>query len=744
MSKEWDSAAECAAYGQMAFERIEDGLRVTYYFGQKQKVYLAPQAIPAGRFEQDLLPRVESTADSAFLRRVYGRISLDEVESVQTRDSLLERFPKLEEMDIYVLKNTPSKLELEKIETVLSGIGYTPEDREADQTACGYLDTSSNDQHVKVALEYRLNGDGLTLRVPVSEIETTEGLKVTEIEVLRYFGTPENPLDGYAVLPHNSGAVLDFSQAVSPAVPVYSERVYGDDYGKLAQDRSSETPSVFLPAFGIASPEAPFVAVIEQNAAVASIRADAPRTSGSPPYVSTRYLLLDSALLSLDASPENRVPVYPKEAVRDDIVLRYFLLEQGAGYSEMANTLRRYYRQEQGWTALDSQEVPFVVETVGAIDVSRPIAGIPRQVTETLTSFRQSLEIAEWFGEAVGRTPDLVLNGWRTGGLRSQAANRFDPEGKLGGKSGLKALNEACAAASSRLYLAADFPYVYRDAWFDGFSVNGDSSKLLTSDPAFKPDYRASTYYMDTDGLSAYMLRPDKMRENAQAMNRAMAEAGITGVAFPNLGRDLYTDYTNGAVVSRNGMEQTVCELAEEMGGQGLQLASDGLNAYLAGSAALCYNLPLTAPNHPLLTKEIPWIQMVYSGTVAYTGPPANYAQDLDTLRLKSIETGSGLYAKLFYASNEAVKDTDFDFLFSSGFQENRDSLAQAARDIRQALSPVAGLAITEHHAQDGVSRTVYENGACVYVNYGPAAARRDGVEIPARGWRVTEPKGGQ
>lgn len=744
VTKEWDSSKDCTNYGQVIFDPLEDGLRVTYYFGQKQKVYLAPQAIPADRFEQDVLPKVESTSDSAFLRRVYGRISLKEVESIQTRDSLLERFPKLEEIDIYVLKNTPSKLELQKTETILSGIGYTMEDLETDQAACGYMEDSSGDQHIKVALEYRLNADGFTVRVPVSEIETTEGLKVTEIEVLRYFGSPENRQDGYAVLPHNSGAVLDFSQTVSPGVPVYNERVYGVDYGKLVQDRSSESPSLFLPAFGIASPDAPFVAVIEQNAAIASIRADGPRVDGSLPYVSTRYLLLDSALLSLDASPENRVPVYPKEAVRDDIVLRYFLLEPDAGYSEMANTLRDYYRNEQGWTALDSTEVPFVVETIGAIDVNRPIAGIPRQVTEVLTSFDQSLEIAEWFGEAVGQTPDLVLSGWRKGGLRSRMADRYDPESKLGGKSGLQALNEACAAAGSSLYLAADFPYVYRDSWFDGFSVNGDSSKFLTSESAFKPDYRASTYYMDADGLSAYMLRPDKMLKNAEAMSGQMVKAGMTGVAFPNLGRDIYTDYTNGAIVSRGEMEQTVRNLAEGLTQKELNIASDGLNAYLAGSTGLCYNLPLAAPNHPLLTKEIPWIQMVYSGTVSYTGPAANYVQDLDTLRLKSIETGSGLYAKLFAVSNETVKDTDFDFLFSSGFQENRDSLAQAARDIQQALAPVAGLAITEHSTEGDISRTTYEDGTRIYVNYGSTAAHRDGMEIPARGWYVADLKGGE
>ena len=274
--------------------------------------------------------------------------------------------------------------------------------------------------------------------------------------------------------------------------------------------------------------------------------------------------------------------------------------------------------------------------------------------------------------------------------------------------------------------------------------MNGDSSKFLTSESAFKPDYRASTYYMDADGLSAYMLRPDKMLKNAEAMSGQMVKAGMTGVAFPNLGRDIYTDYTNGAIVSRGEMEQTVRNLAEGLTQKELNIASDGLNAYLAGSTGLCYNLPLAAPNHPLLTKEIPWIQMVYSGTVSYTGPAANYVQDLDTLRLKSIETGSGLYAKLFAVSNETVKDTDFDFLFSSGFQENRDSLAQAARDIQQALAPVAGLAITEHSTEGDISRTTYEDGTRIYVNYGSTAAHRDGMEIPARGWHVADLKGGE
>ena len=46
-----------------------------------------------------------------------------------------------------------------------------------------------------------------------------------------------------------------------------------------------------------------------------------------------------------------------------------------------------------------------------------------------------------------------------------------------------------------------------------------------------------------------------------------------------------------------------------------------------------------------------------------------------------------------------------------------------------------------DDHAEvaPGVWRTSYANGEKVYVNYNATAARADGVEIAAEGWRLTK-----
>ena len=45
---------------------------------------------------------------------------------------------------------------------------------------------------------------------------------------------------------------------------------------------------------------------------------------------------------------------------------------------------------------------------------------------------------------------------------------------------------------------------------------------------------------------------------------------------------------------------------------------------------------------------------------------------------------------------------------------------------------------MTGHEALgSGLYRTAYDNGARVYVNYGDAPARADGLEIPARSFRL-------
>lgn len=722
ISRTWDSYLDAVLYGQFKTEKIDNGVRITYLLGKLSKQSIVPIAFMPKSLDA-ILSKIKSSKDQDYLKRMFVKVNIKNIDSIQTKDTLLKQFPILEKSEIYTLKLNPSKLEMDRIENILLSVGYTIEDKENDLFAVGYIANTDSNENIQISVDYAIENGSLKISVPVSEICVSSGLKVAKISLLKYFGVQQPGSDGFIFVPDGSGGIINFNKVKSSDLPQYSESVYGDDYGISVKEKASYKENIYLPVYGVSSTSGAYIAVIEKGAAIASINADGPRSSDGYPSVSAVFQTLNFIQIAMDASPDSIVNIYPKSAVKDDIALRFlFLDKQSSGYDSMAVKYREYLQQSGQLSSKESvgSKVPFIVDFVGAIDVDESIAGIPMNRIEPLTTLDQAEAIITEIGDKASDNELVVrYSSWRIGGFRSGAATRTDLEPKLGNARQLQSFFNFCNKKNIDIFYDVDFQYIYKDKLFDGYKTNRDSVKYLTGEIAFRPVYNKATFFLDRSGIMPYILRPDLISNFMQNFSSDYMKKGGTAISISSIGKDLYSDYNDTHFTDRNKSLSYIAEAVKQLKEKGLHLASEGCNSYILNSIDFALSVPVQANSNPILDNSVPFLQIVLSGSVKYSTPTINLASDLEFMKLKSIETGSSILFSCMAAENDIIIGTKYEKLYSHNYKNWEDRIVKVNDEVTKALSPVYGYRIIAHSKlADGIYKTVYENNVAIIVNY--------------------------
>lgn len=708
----WNSLTDAAAYGQVQYEQMQDAFEVTYLFGKAAQVYVVPEVLTVEAFES-ILDRVESTGDKNTLKRLFTYLELKDSDLPQTREKLLERFSVLEKMPVYALSGNPSKLEMNKLEKIFASIGYTMEQKLADEAACEYVPEDADELHAAITLRYTLTDAGLRVEIPFDKIAVSEGDKLVQVTLLPYFGAPGAQERGYAVIPDGCGALMDLQTVRDNGYPAYSARVYGTDDANQVTDRAASQPVVALPVFGVNAGEQAVAATIVQGAPFATIVADAPRSDGKLGYAGVQFMYMETAYYSLDSNPENRILCYQPRANNCDMAVEYTLLTEKTDYNAIALAMKQSLTAIGLLKGTASGQLPLVLETIGAIDVEELLLGVPVTQIRPLTTFEQTTNMALSLSEEA-KGLRVILSGAMSGGVRTARQLSIAPEAALGGMEGFTELRDTLQAQGIPLAVSNETMYVYKDNWFDGFDANDDTARLLTSVAAYRPDYTLSTMHMTSEGMSAYMLNQDAILEGIQSFDQAAQQLKLDAMALPGVGDSLYSDMRASDFVNRDDMRSALQSAMES-------LTTDAWlrrgNAYALPGATMIYDVPLHASAHPLLSQEIPLTQMILSGHVDYAATSMQYAADEQDYLLRCIGFGSGLYAQTYAANGEAVKYTDFDSMYAGSWDLTADNLQAAYAAANDVLQDVAGKAIVHYSQQGQITRTLYENGIAIYVN---------------------------
>lgn len=698
-------------------------------------------------------------------------------------DLKLEHIEQLIEKPAYVIDNTIRPWDRSDIIAIMQDIGYRPEEIAKDHIDNNIEPPVLNVEVFRITMEYILDGDSLVVRIPMEEVEypvqvepndryltgvsgnfrPTNRTEVYDyfgqiggalvdfplysINVLNHFGASPTGSEGYIFLPDGAGALVETEVATNVQ---YARDMYGKDHSVVyglgeheyvePMDRYKRE-DLYMPVFGLKEGDKAFFAVIEEGHGMARIKANT--SSSVSPYsrVSSEFVLLPFGNINLtetDRTEElarrarGQVKSFARELPDEDIVIRYtFLAGDNANYVGMANSYREYLVEKYDLEKVEQNEnsIPFYLELTGAIPVNKSIMGIPRDVMVPLTTYQQASEIVDQLLDEQVNNIQLRYNGWRQGGLLSGFPNRVRLEKTLGTKKDFKALTSYLVENQIGFYPNVDFLNVFENK-YGKFHLRRDIAQSLNRQPV----------WMIRDDLAwAYVLAPSRLDDVIDSFLVDYQALAVGGIALGDLGKQINSDFALEKPTSRADslvlMEEAMNKLKTE---GNLELLVNKANIYSVPYADHIVNLPLTSNNYNIISRSVPFYQMVVHGYVNYTGAPLNLYPDYIYAVLKFVETGALPYFTWMYEEGTTVKQTDFDFLFANYYGDWLDKAVETYHEMNQVLKQVSGQRMINHRqlASD-VFMTDYENGLSIIVNYSDLEFNYNDVVVEGKSFRL-------
>ncbi len=282
------SFKEASLRNQIAIENIKNGVRIEYTIGRDQSKTLVPRLISMERFEEMILaPLKESFGEDLYasdakgeffnvqkmlsyfmiysvdklqitdkerkdMKSVYGGLFDDLKSSDSQYAKTLKQYPIIDAMPVVAFDPNASDVELALAESIIVKYcpDYTFEELTYDHLLTEYASADANPPVFRMALEYRIEADGLSVRLPANGIRFNESLyTLNNVEVLPYMGAGNSAYEGYNFFPDGSGSLFDFQDLKLKGGAVEGS-VYGSDfaYHKIT---GKYQKTIRYPVFGI-------------------------------------------------------------------------------------------------------------------------------------------------------------------------------------------------------------------------------------------------------------------------------------------------------------------------------------------------------------------------------------------------------------------------------------------------------------------------------------------------------------
>jgi len=547
---------------------------------------------------------------------------------------------------------------------------------------------------------YQLTADGFRVSIPAAGIEENGKFRILSIDPLPFFGAADDAVPGYLLVPDGPGGLIRFPREREIVGGGYYQYVYGPEM----TNKTFGPVTVSMPVFGLKRGDRAFVAVIVAGEKASAIRGLPSGLVSTLNSVNARFLYREEYNRRLNLSGRS-LRVFQEEPLREDRAIQYAFLDgEEADYAGMA---KRYRQQlldagELGPPLEPQPDVPLHLTLVGGDTI---YYGSRRY--ETATTFGQAEEMLAQLKEAGLNNVQVTLLNWQRGGSMSPTL-KLDPEKKLGGEEGLKALVDTAHELGYRLYLAVDL-------------VQGDSEALKLAPKTHGiRSAEGDVLFLD----EYFFLNPNVTYELALDLIRDAAKLGADGILYDWLGDALFRDYNPQRGYTRNDTTAAFNRILEltrrELGGVGAYLG----NVYALRSLTDIQQLPSETHKYYAIDETVPFYPMVLHGSVAYSMTDGNLRDNNEDEFLKAIEYGAVPAFTLTAESSRTLMDTKTRGLFASRFSQWKEKLVREYEAFNR-LADIADQPMIGHAKRaDGVFATKYANGTTVVVDYNAKSFR--------------------
>ena len=708
-----NSYTDAALKGQITVKPIKGGIRVEYAIGELSSRILLPRQIEKSRFEALLaefaenVPKGKNSWEYKQFAAYYSPYSSG-VPAVE------ERFPvlKKKDMTIYVCDTKASEAQLRTLEEYVKAYlpDYTFEDMDNDHDVTEYQEDSMSPPVFKMALEYVIDGNGLSVTLPANGLRYDESVyRITELKVLPYMGASLKSNEGYSFVPDGAGALYSLE------TPVLDRNfaVYGDDFS-VSNLVASHNETVRMPVFGQVETLANgtkrgFLAIIEEGDSLATI---------SPSHLTDRRhvsVIPSFTTRQVDVS-QSSWTLYACRRYTGDYKLRYILLTDdtaaaNAGLTKwyecswmgMACAYRDYLDggAENGFDRLtaedvDADKIPLYIETFGCMDTIEKVLSMPVTVSVALTTFEDIRTMYDYLASQGVTNVNFKMTGYANGGLYSEVPYKLKWNKSVGGASGFKDLAEYAKEKGFELY--PDFDFVYTSHSDTGSAVNFKKNAARTIENRYtsRRTYSATqqvlvSYYQMVLSPATYSKFYEKLAKKYSKYDDA------TAISLSTFGDALNSDYDENKTVLREETKHYVMEALSYFK-KDYNVMVDGGNAYTWSSVDHILGIPLDSSRYNAEYASVPFVGVVLHGYVEYAGSAFNMEGDLRYAMLKAMENGASVYFILSYANTALLKE---DELLSQNYSVRYDiwqkRLVEVYNELNEVLADVQTSLIVDH-----------------------------------------------
>lgn len=707
--------------GQYDYERTENGINVTYSVGDFSEMLLVPLAIDEER-KNSILEKIDDEFKKGQFETLYQLIDYNTLDDANKK-IFLEKYPAIKNKPLYILRENIMTLDakMKDLALVLSECGYTEEMYEEDSRLfiSEKSEDSKNAPQFRVKLCYSLTDDGIKITVPEEEIQMNAACPLVGIQLHKYMFSPSNSDSGYFLLPDGSGSLMNFYNGRGD-LQEYNTKIYGIDYSSAISEYVYNYEQAYLPVWGVKNGSNAVFAVIEEGSAIAEINAF-PGNERLGAYAAATFNVrtYKKSYLNSSAGLSNYFVNVQNKRYDGDISLRLtFLNGEKADFAGMADWYRTYLFGND--KSADSGETGLLLECVGLIEKQTQTFGIKHTEQYAATTFEQAQAIAKELKKSGIDGIKLKFSGWCNGAYHGNYAGKMSINDNLGGKNSLIELSKELSNDDISFYPDIDFQYTYKESAFDSFSKKKDVTKLITNDIGYRADFNPATFCRDVNYKTpAYINNINAIKRGFNSFFKEYDKLKINGVSLGRIGRELNSDFSDENGIDRENASKKILELLQKTD-KNHNIMTSGINAYVLGIADYCTEVPLVSNERDNTDMSVPFIQMVISGEIRYSGEAVNLSGGSETLWLRMAAVAADPYYVVTNSYAEQVRDSDYTFLYCSDYKHLKDGILNDVRSYQEKMAEISGRKLIDYiKLSDELYRSVFEGGYVVTVNYG-------------------------
>lgn len=761
-NKNLRNQADDAAMGNdLVVSYIKDGIRVEYSIGTEESRMLLPVWLERSKFEA-LCETMDENGFKENINKLGAKEQLSAFYFLRDpatggNDAMYNNYPITKEgVAIYTLANTSTRNK-----RLLEGYiktyapDYTYEDMDADHAEVKYEDNEIAPPLFKLALEYTLDENGLSVRLPANGIRFDETYYQLEgIDMLPYMGAGDADNEGYTFFPDGSGAIFDFQECKTYGKNVQiSGKVYGQDYAYHTISGTNQQV-VRYPVYGIVESQSlsvvggktietdklsdtekqqatetytqdrGFIAVVEEGSSLVSLMLQHIKTTGKniikatvTPRPKDSYNLGDSVSIAANAT----YSVTSNRKYTGTYKIRYIMLTDAdkgidntypCTYYGMAQAYREYLEKTGVLTQLtndklsDAEKLPLYIEALGALETTEKILSIPVEVMTPLVTFADIQTMYDDLAEEGIDNINFILNGFTKGGLTAPATPyrlKWEKAVEEGGVD----FEELIAYAREKgfgVYPDVDFSFIHSNTLFDGLSLMKHAARTIDNRYASLQEYNATkqTYisYYDLVFSAAYM---SKFYEK---FTETYLKQDPMGISVSTLGSYISSDFDEDDPYNRDDSEQYIKAAFAYFDENYEKVMTSGGNAYSWKYVDYITDIATDSSRYSRSAAAVPFLGIVLHGYVEISGTAINMEGNLDYAMLKAIESGSALKFILAYRnSNNLKNDMKLNKYYSIDYQVWAPDIIALYNEINDALSDVQTSRIVKHDFINGATR---------------------------------------